>query len=195
MRLQRWTSCAMGVGVALALAAMAEVKAQDTSQVRIPIRKGTSTNGVTSTGVTTTTGVTRRESGGDIEVARVTMVRIDSLEMTYPRRTRRDSTALEAANASAARARRLLEARINALADSLATTRNELATARTELAAANARIDRSRHAAPGPERPVQPLPAPLTVREQRLLCRSGNRCRLHDRVHCVMTWGTRAHRT
>jgi len=47
---------------------------------------------------------------------------------------------LEAANASAASRTTLLEARINALADSLATTRNELATARTELAAANARI-------------------------------------------------------
>lgn len=145
MRLQRWTSCAMGLSVALALASAAEAKAQtdttrrDTSQVRIPIRKGTSTNGVTSTTAVTSRTGTIRESGGDVDVAAVTRSRVDSLELTV-RSYETRLASLEAANASAASRSSLLEARINALADSLATTRNELATARTELAAANAKI-------------------------------------------------------
>jgi hypothetical protein len=133
----------MGLGVALALSAMAEAKAQadttrrDTSQIRIPIRKGTSTTGVTGT-TGAGSGVTR-ESRGDVDVAAVTRSRVDSLEMTVRSyETRLDS--LEAANASAASRTAALEARINALADSLATTRTELASARTELAATNAKL-------------------------------------------------------
>ena len=60
MRLQRWTSCAMGLSVALTLSALAEAKAQvdttrrDTSQVRIPVRKGSM-----GTAMDSRTGVTR----------------------------------------------------------------------------------------------------------------------------------------
>ena len=138
--LLRWNTCAMGLGVALALVAMAEARAQtDTSQVRIPIRKGSSTTGVTSsTGVTSTTGV-NRVSGGDVDVVAVTRSRVDSLEMTI-RSYESRLASLEAANASAASGTAVFEARINALSDSLAATRNELASARTELAAANAKI-------------------------------------------------------
>ena len=141
MKLQRWTSCAMGLAVALTLSALAEAKAQvdttrrDTSQVRIPVRKGYSTtirDGSTSTG-----GVARRESAGD--VATLTMLRIDSLEaVAADYRTRLD--ALEAANAAANTKNAALEARIGALADSLATTRTELAALREELNATNARL-------------------------------------------------------
>jgi uncharacterized coiled-coil protein SlyX len=137
MRLLRLTSCATGLAVALALAATMEAKAQtDTSQVRIPVRKGA---GTAATGVNRGSSVTRRETGGDVDVTMLTITRVDSLEgvvRTYEARL--DS--LEAANASAASRTAALEARINALADSLATTRTELATARTELAAANAKI-------------------------------------------------------
>ena len=142
MKLQRWTSCAMGLGVALALATAAEASAQtdttrrDTSQVRIPIRKGSSTNGLARN---ETGGVRRSESGGDIDVAAVTRSRVDSLEITV-RNYETRLASLEAANASAASRSSLLEARINALADSLATTRTELANARTELAATNAKL-------------------------------------------------------
>src|SRR5688572_26482870 len=96
MTLQRWTSCAMGLSVALTLSTAAAATAQDTSQVRIPVRKGTST---TTTGtVRTDGGVTRRESGGD--VATLTILRIDSLEaVTAEYKTRLD--AMEAANAAA----------------------------------------------------------------------------------------------
>ena len=145
MKLQRWTSCAMGLSVALTLSAVAEAKAQvdttrrDTSQVRIPIRKDMSTgrvDGTTGT-VGTTGGVTRRESAGD--VATLTILRIDSLEgVTREYRTRLDS--LEAANAASATRTAALEARINALSDSLATARTELAALREELNATNTRL-------------------------------------------------------
>jgi opacity protein-like surface antigen len=132
MKLQRWTSCAMGLSVALSLSAL-EAKAQDTSQVRIPVRKGTST----ATVRTDAGGVTRRESGGD--VATLTILRIDSLEaVTAEYKTRLD--ALEAANAAANTRNAALEARIGALADSLATARTELAALREELNATNTRL-------------------------------------------------------
>jgi len=132
------SSCAIGLGVALALASAPEANAQtDTSQVRIPIRKGTSSTGVTGTG--RINGTTGRESGGDIDVVAVTRSRVDSLEMTV-RNYESRLASLEAANASAASRSSLLEARINALSDSLATTRTELANARTELAATNAKL-------------------------------------------------------
>jgi hypothetical protein len=131
MKLQRWTSCAMGFAVALSLSAT-EAKAQDTSQVRIPVRKGVSTAGRSETG-----GVTRRESGGD--VATLTILRIDSLEaVTAEYKTRLD--ALEAANAAAATRNAALEARINALSDSLATANTALAALREELNATNTRL-------------------------------------------------------
>ena len=130
MRLQQWTSCAIGFSIALTLSAT-EASAQDTSQVRIPIRKET---GVSSR---TTNGVTRRESGGEVEA--MTITRIDSLEgVVRVYDARLDS--LEALNASAATRTAALEARINALADSLNTARTELATARTELAALTTRV-------------------------------------------------------
>src|SRR5262245_26629045 len=105
MTLQRWTSCAMGCVIALTLSATADAKAQtdstrrDTSQVRIPIRKGTSTAVRTDRGTVSSTGsITRRESGGDVAL---TVTRVDSLEtMVRTYETRLDS--LEAANASAA---------------------------------------------------------------------------------------------
>ena len=136
MRLQRLTSCAMGLSVALMLVAPAEAQAQDTSQVRIPIRKGNSTATTTRS---TTGSVTRRESGGEVDVTAMTITRIDSLEgviRTYESRL----ASLEAANASAATRTAALEARINALADSLAAARSELASTKTELAATNARL-------------------------------------------------------
>jgi len=132
MKLQRWTSCAMGLSVALSLSAVVP-EAQDTSQVRIPVRKGTSTSSTT----TGTSGVTRRESAGD--VATLTILRIDSLETVAAEyRTRLD--ALEAANAAANTRNAALEARIGALADSLATTRTELAALKEELNATNTRL-------------------------------------------------------
>ena len=127
----------MGLSVALMLVATAEAQAQDTSQVRIPIRKGNST--ATTTTGTTSGGVTRRTSGGDVDVTAMTITRIDSLEgviRTYESRL----ASLEAANASAATRTAALEARINALADSLAAARTELASTRTELAATNAKL-------------------------------------------------------
>lgn len=134
MRLQRWTSCAIGF-VALTASAMSEATAQsDTSQVRIPIRKETGTAAVNGR---TPNGVTRRESGG--EVVTMTVMRIDSLEgviRDYDARL----DALEAADAAAATRTAALEARISALADSLATARTELATARTELVALTAKV-------------------------------------------------------
>ena len=141
MKLQRWTSCAMGLSVALTLSAVG-ARAQDTSQVRIPVRKGNSTATVggsrqTGTTSTTATGITTRESGGD--VATLTMLRIDSLEnVTAEYKTRLD--ALEAANAAAASKNAALEARINALADSLATANTALAALREELNATNTRL-------------------------------------------------------
>lgn len=139
MTLQRWTSCAMGLSVALALSAPAEAKAQvdttrrDTSQVRIPVRKGMSTARMDGR----ETGITQRESAGD--VATLTILRIDSLEaVTAEYRTRLDS--LEAANAAAATRSAALEARINALSDSLSTARTELAALREELNATNTRL-------------------------------------------------------
>lgn len=138
MRLQRWTSCAMGVSVALTLSPLAEAKAQvdttrrDTSQVRIPVRKDMTTSMDRSRA-----GVTRREAGGD--VATLTILRIDSLEaVTTEYRTRLDS--LEAANAEAATRSAALEARISALSDSLATARTELAALREELNATSTRL-------------------------------------------------------
>ena len=137
----------MGLSVALTLLA-AEAKAQDTSQVRIPVRKGTATVGgsrQTGTATSTTTGrqtgstgtVTQRESGGD--VATLTMLRIDSLEnVTAEYKTRLD--ALEAANSAAAAKNAALEARINALSDSLATANTALAALREELNATNTRL-------------------------------------------------------
>ncbi len=125
----------MGLSVALMLVATAEAQAQDTSQVRIPIRKGSST----ATTTRGTTGVTQRESGGEVNVTAMTITRIDSLEgviRTYESRL----ASLEAANASAATRTAALEARINALADSLAAARSELASTKTELAATNARL-------------------------------------------------------
>jgi hypothetical protein len=125
----------MGLSVALMLVATAEAQAQDTSQVRIPIRKGSST----ATTTTGSSGVTRRESGGEVNVTAMTITRIDSLEgviRTYESRL----ASLEAANASAATRTAALEARINALADSLAAARTELASTKTELAATNARL-------------------------------------------------------
>ena len=138
MKLQRWTSCAMGLSVALTLSAVAEAKAQDTSQVRIPVRKGTATVGGTRQTVGSTgSTVTQRESGGD--VASLTMLRIDSLEtVTAEYKTRLD--ALEAANAAAASKNAALEARINALSDSLATANTALAALREELNATNTRL-------------------------------------------------------
>ena len=133
MRLQRWTSCAMGLSVALtALAPVA--KAQDTSQVRIPVRKGPSTARVDGRD---TAGVTRRESAGD--VATLTILRIDSLEaVTAAYKSRLDS--LEAANAAAATRSAALEARINSLSDSLAAANTALAALREELNATNTRL-------------------------------------------------------
>src|SRR5688500_20162734 len=98
MRLQRWTSCAMGLSVALTLSAVAEAKAQtdttrrDTSQVRIPVRKGMSTARVDGT---TSGGETRRESAGD--VATLTILRIDSIDATT-KHCQDCSDAIEAAN-------------------------------------------------------------------------------------------------
>ena len=142
MKLQRWTSCAMGLSVALtALASVA--KAQDTSQVRIPVRKGSTTARVEGTS-TSTRGVTRRESAGD--VATLTILRIDSLEaVSREYKTRLDSleSALGAANtANTALTTRTaaLEARINALSDSLATANTALAALREELNATNTRL-------------------------------------------------------
>jgi opacity protein-like surface antigen len=141
MRLQRWTSCAMGLSVALTLSALAEVKAQtdttrrDTSQVRIPVRKGMSTARVD--GMSRESGVTRRESAGD--VATLTILRIDSLEaVSREYETRLDS--LEAANAAAATRNAALEARINSLSDSLAAANTALAALREELNATNTRL-------------------------------------------------------
>jgi len=136
MKLQRWTSYAMGLSVALTLLAAAEAKAQDTSQVRIPIRKGTSTTSTTTTS-TAPGGVTTRESAGD--VATLTQLKIDSLEAVAAEyKTRLD--ALEAANTAANTRSAALEARIGALSDSLATTRTELAALKEELNATNARL-------------------------------------------------------
>lgn len=141
MRLQRWTSCAMGLSVALTLSALAEAKAQtdttrrDTSQVRIPVRKGMSTARVD--GMSRESGVTRRESAGD--VATLTILRIDSLEaVSREYKTRLDS--LEAANAAAATRNAALEARINSLSDSLAAANTALAALREELNATNTRL-------------------------------------------------------
>jgi opacity protein-like surface antigen len=128
----------MGLSVALTLSAVTEAEAQvdttrrDTSQVRIPVRKGMSTVGVDNR-----SSVTRRESAGD--VATLTILRIDSLEnVTREYRTRLDS--LEAANEAAATRSAALEARINSLSDSLATARTELAALREELNATNTRL-------------------------------------------------------
>jgi opacity protein-like surface antigen len=136
----------MGLSVALTLSAVAVAEAQtdttrrDTSQVRIPVRKGNGTgaiDGVSRSGGATTGGVTRRESGGD--VATLTILRIDSLEaVAADYKTRLD--ALEAANAAATTRNAALEARIGALSDSLATTRTELAALREELNATNTRL-------------------------------------------------------
>lgn len=143
MKLQRWTSCAMGLSVALTLSALAEAKAQvdttrrDTSQVRIPVRKGYSTSTIRDGSTRTEPGVTRRESAGD--VATMTVLRIDSLEVVVADyKTRLD--ALEAANAAANTRNAALEARIGALSDSLATARTELAALREELNATNTRL-------------------------------------------------------
>jgi opacity protein-like surface antigen len=139
----------MGLSVALTLSALAEAKAQvdttrrDTSQVRIPVRKGnmnTARVDGTSRG-STTGGVTRRESAGD--VATLTILRIDSLEVvTREYKTRLDSleSALAAANSAATTRSAALEARINALSDSLTTARTELAALREELNATNTRL-------------------------------------------------------
>lgn len=133
MKLQRMTSSAIGFAVALTLSA-AEAKAQDTSQVRIPVRKGPSTARVDGR---TETGVTRRESGGD--VATLTILRIDSLEaVTAEYKSRLD--ALEAANAAEATRNAALEARIKSLSDSLATANTTLAALREELNATNTRL-------------------------------------------------------
>jgi opacity protein-like surface antigen len=139
----------MGLSVALTLSALAEAKAQvdttrrDTSQVRIPVRKGTSTAtirtdaGMRTDAGTRTEGVTQRESAGD--VVTLTILRIDSLEaVTAEYKTRLD--ALEAANAAANTKNAALEARIGALADSLATTRTELSALKEELNATNTRL-------------------------------------------------------
>jgi opacity protein-like surface antigen len=132
MKLQRLTSCAMALAVGLTLSA-AEAKAQDTSQVRIPVRKGPSTARVDGR----TDGVTRRESAGD--VVNMTILRIDSLEaVTAEYKTRLD--ALEAANAEAATRNAALEARIKSLSDSLATANTALAALREELNATNTRL-------------------------------------------------------
>lgn len=150
MRLQRWTSGAMGLSVALVLSIVADAKAQvdttrrDTSQVRIPVRKdaGTPTGTIGTTGTTGTVGtrsgsVTRRESAGD--VATMTVLRIDSIETVVREyETRLDS--LEAANTAANTRSAALEARMNALADSLATARSELVTLREELTATSTRL-------------------------------------------------------
>jgi hypothetical protein len=148
MKLQRWTSCAMGLSVALTLSALAEAKAQvdttrrDTSQVRIPVRKGMSTARVDGMSrESTTRGVTRRESGGD--VASLTILRIDSLEaVSREYKTRLDSleSALEAANTAANTRNAALEARIKSLSDSLATANTTLAALREELNATNTRL-------------------------------------------------------
>src|SRR5688572_28401473 len=137
MKLQRWTSCAMGLSVALALSAASTATAQDTSQVRIPVRKGTSTARVDGVRRDSVGGVTRRESAGD--VATLTILRIDSLEaVTAEYKSRID--ALEAANAAAATKSAALEARINALSDSLASANTALAALREESNATNTRL-------------------------------------------------------
>jgi opacity protein-like surface antigen len=140
MRLQRWTSCAMGLSVALTLSAPVEAKAQtdttrrDTSQVRIPVRKGMGTARMDGS---MSGGVTRRESAGD--VATLTILRIDSLEaVTKDYQTRID--ALEAANTAAATRSAALEARINSLSDSLTAANTALAALREELNATNTRL-------------------------------------------------------
>jgi hypothetical protein len=144
MRLQRWTSCAMGLSVALTLSATAVAEAQvdttrrDTSQVRIPVRKGSMGTASTTDG---RTGVTRRESAGD--VATLTILRIDSLEaVTTAYKTRLDSleAALEAANTAANARNTALEARIKSLSDSLTTANTALAALREELNATNTRL-------------------------------------------------------
>ena len=137
MRLQRWTSCAMGLSVALTALA-SDAKAQDTSQVRIPVRKGPSTARVDGRD---SAGVIRRESAGD--VATLTILRIDSLEaVTTAYKTRLDSleAALEAANTAANARNTALEARIKSLSDSLTTANTALAALREELNATNTRL-------------------------------------------------------
>jgi opacity protein-like surface antigen len=132
----------MGLSVALTLSALAEAKAQvdttrrDTSQVRIPVRKGSM-----GTAMDSRTGVTRRESAGD--VATLTILRIDSLEaVTTAYKTRLDSleAALEAANSAANARNTALEARIKSLSDSLTTANTALAALREELNATNTRL-------------------------------------------------------
>jgi hypothetical protein len=124
----------MGISVALTLSASAG--AQDTSQVRIPVRKE-----ITSSTTRDASGVTRRESAGD--VASLTILRIDSLEaVSREYKTRLDSLegALAAANNAANTRSAALEARINALSDSLATAKTELAALKEELNATNTRL-------------------------------------------------------
>ena len=133
MKLQRFTSCAIGFAVALTLSA-GESNAQDTSQVRIPVRKGASTARVDG-------GVTRRESGGD--VVNMTILRIDSLEaVTAEYKTRIDAleAALEAEKSANAARNTALEARLKSLSDSLATANTSLAALREELNATNTRL-------------------------------------------------------
>lgn len=127
----------MGLSVALTLSALT-AQAQDTSQVRIPVRKGASTARVDGS---SRDGITRRESAGD--VATLTILRIDSLEaVSREYKTRIDSleSAFAAANTAATTRSAALEARINALSDSLATANTALAALREELNATNTRL-------------------------------------------------------
>ena len=123
MRSHRYTACAMGLGVALTLWPAAQANAQAdstrraTSEVRIPVRKETS-------------GITRRESGGEVVLSATS--RIDSLEALASSYATRIE-ALEAANATLTTKVAGLEAAIAALNDSLRMVRGELTTARAEL--------------------------------------------------------------
>jgi opacity protein-like surface antigen len=137
MRLQPYTPCAIGLGIALALSVPAAATAQidttrrDTSDVRIQMRKG-------DAGMRNDQGVVRREAGGDVMTPN--MARLDSLEATAEMyRMRIDS--LEAANRASGERVTLVETNITVLRDSLAATRTEIEALRAEMATLSSRVD------------------------------------------------------
>ena len=139
MRLQPYTQCAIGLGIALALSVPAAASAQidttrrDTSDVRIQMRKGQ-----VGVGTRDDQGIVRREAGGDVMTP--SMARLDSLEAAAVMyRSRIDS--LEAANRASGERVTTIETTITVLRDSLAATRSEIDALRAELAATNARVD------------------------------------------------------
>ena len=127
MSIARYTTCAIGVAIALTLSASAPVRAQvDTtrrpvSEKRIPVKKD---QGV------------RTESRG--EVALLSDARINSLEATAAALNQRID-ALERANATLTTRSAETERLLNTLTDSLRMVRGELSMLRSELANANAR--------------------------------------------------------